>query len=99
MKSYAIVNIEVLDPALFAEYGPRMAQLLKRWGARYLARGGEAEHIEGKWQPSRPVIIEYPSPEVHVLAVASPEYQELKHLRDRSARCDIVHIRGVDDPF
>lgn len=99
MKSYAIVNIEVHDAEVFSDYGPRMAQLLERWGARYLARGGESEHVEGDWRPARLVIIEYPSPEVHAAAVASPEYQELKRLRDRAARCDIVHVHGVEAPL
>jgi uncharacterized protein (DUF1330 family) len=65
-------------------------------GGRFLVRGGELAVLEGDWQPSRLVVLEFED-----LAAArdwyeSEVYQQAKKLRDGAARLRMVAVQGVD---
>lgn len=69
---------------------------IRAGGGRFLARGGEVAVLEGDWQPSRLVVLEFED-----LAAArdwyrSEVYQQAKKLRDGAARLRMVAIQGDD---
>ena len=43
MAAYLFVNIEVKDPAAYAEYRSGVSPMIHKHGGEYLARGGAAE--------------------------------------------------------
>ena len=47
MTAYVISDVEVLDPALIAEYRALAPTTIAQYGGRYLARGGMIEPVEG----------------------------------------------------
>jgi uncharacterized protein (DUF1330 family) len=65
------------------------------YGGRYLARGGPSQTLEGEWQPSRLVILEFPTLEKARAWWDSGEYAPAKKLRHASARTEMVLIEGV----
>ncbi|MFF1415786.1 DUF1330 domain-containing protein [Streptomyces sp. NPDC058289] len=89
MTAYALFdNIEVTDPAKLSEYARRVRTVVERHGGRYLAVGGQIDSVEGEPMLTYPVLIEFPD-----LAAArgwydSPDYQELKALRQSSSRAN-----------
>jgi uncharacterized protein (DUF1330 family) len=95
MKAYAIVNIEILDAHLFAQYQARFPALLEQFGGRYIVRGGQAEVWEGRWSPKRLIVIEFPSMEHAQRLAASDVYKELKAIRDQATRTDWITVEGV----
>lgn len=89
MKAYWIAHVTVTDPEAYAGY-----QALAP-AARFLARGGAHEVMEG---PSldRHVVIEFPSLQAAKACYASPEYQAARGRRDGAATAHVVIVEGLE---
>lgn len=96
MPAYMILDIEVTDPIGFEQYKRVAPPALAVYGGRYLARGGRTDILEGKWVPSRLVILEFPDAARAKQWLESPEYREARDLRRQSATTNIVVIEGVE---
>ncbi len=95
MSAYWIVRVEVTDWDRFAEYVKQTPQLLAKYGARHLIRGGETVSLEGPQETRRIVVIEFPSLELAEECYRSPEYQQLRQLRIGAATGEIIAVAGV----
>ena len=51
--------------------------------------------LEGKWQPQRIVVLEFPSANAIKRFYASPEYQAARAERDGAARMNMIAVEGV----
>jgi uncharacterized protein (DUF1330 family) len=95
MPAYLIVDLDVHDPAGMREYLEGVPKTLAKYGGRYLVRGGKFEIVEGNWQPTRVVLVEFPSMEQAKLWYDCEDYKELRAARFKSATSDIVLVEGV----
>jgi uncharacterized protein (DUF1330 family) len=95
MAAYAIVDVEVTDPARYAEYRQRVPATLAAYGGRFLARGGEHEVVEGHWRPRRLVLLEFPSLAQAWRWYDSEEYREPKGIRLGASNANVVFVEGV----
>ena len=95
MAVYSIVNVQITDPARYAEYREKAPGTIARYGGKYLARGGEVEVLEGDWNPQRLVILEFESMERFNEWYNSPEYAPLKQLRCETSVTEFVVIEGL----
>jgi len=95
MPAYLIVDLEVTDPQAFERYKREVAPNLAGFGARYLARGGRTEVLEGDWSPRRLVILEFPSMARLEEWYRSPSYAPLLELRRRCASSRLVATEGL----
>jgi uncharacterized protein (DUF1330 family) len=84
MAAYLIADIEVLDPAGFAEYQQKVPATIAHYGGRYLVRGGATAVLEGALSPQRCVVLEFPSMAQLKTWYASPEYAPLIAIRERT---------------
>ena len=96
MPAYVIVNTDIQDPANYEEYRRRAPATVHAHGGKYLARGGEMEILEGDWKPVRVVVLEFPSLQRAKQWLDSPEYQAIRPIRQRCAKCDFVLVDGVN---
>lgn len=94
-KGYVLAELEVTDPAQFAEYGKQVVATVQAFGGRYLVRGGAAERMEGDHPMRRMVVLEFPSVEQAKAWYNSKEYAPLKDLRIRSATTQLIIVAGV----
>jgi uncharacterized protein (DUF1330 family) len=95
MSAYLIAEIEVLDPAGYAEYIRLVPATIERYGGRYLARGGTVETVEGGTWPGRVAIVEFAdAARVHEW-LNSPEYRPVRAIRLRTAKSRLRIIEGV----
>ena len=95
-KAYWIAFVTVTDPEAYAGYQALAPAAFAKFGARFLARGGEAETLEGAaWQ--RHVVIEFESKEQAQACYASPEYQTARAKRQNACRADIVIVEGLPE--
>ena len=99
MPAYLIANIEIKDPARYDEYRRMVPPTIAAYGGRFLARGGQVHSLEGPWQPSRLVIVEFPSVERAKAWWSSPEYAEAKALRQATSEGSLIIIEGVAVPL
>lgn len=95
MAAYAIVDLEVTDPASFERYRKEVSANVAAFGGRYLARGGATEVLEGEWFPKRLVILEFPSMAKVKEWYNSPEYAPLLDLRKSSTSSNFVITDGI----
>ena len=63
MPGYIITNAEVFDKDAYGEYGKLAPDAIKKYGGKFLTRGGAAEILEGNWEPHRIVVVKFDSVE------------------------------------
>lgn len=95
MSAYVISDIEITDPAAFADYTRLSPPSVEKYGGRFVVRGGPFEVLEGSWAPSRLAIVSFASVEVAKAWINSPEYRPARQVRQRSARTGLVVVEGV----
>lgn len=94
-KAYWIARVDVRDPEGYKGYVTAAKPAFDRFGARFLARGGTAEAVEGVGR-GRNVIIEFTSMDDARDCYNSPEYQHAKSIRQQFADGEIVLVEAVD---
>ena len=95
MAGYVIIHDEIHDQALFAQFRQRVAATFEAYGGRYLVRGGTIDVMDGDWNPDRIVVVEFDSVDQAKAWFTSPEYSEIKEIRQKAATASIVVVEGV----
>jgi uncharacterized protein (DUF1330 family) len=95
MAAYVILDIEVSDPVRYAEYKDLATPTVAQYGGKYLVRGGKAENLEGDWEPSRIVVLQFESAEQARNWLNSPEYRPAKELRHQTAVTRSIVVEGI----
>ena len=96
-KGYWVVFADVSDPEGYKAYAAENATAFRKYGARFLVRGGATEAAEGKPR-SRVVVIEFPTYAAAVACYRSPEYARAMALRAGKAVLDIAITEGYEGP-
>jgi uncharacterized protein (DUF1330 family) len=94
MPAYVIVDVQIHDPEVYAEYRKLTPAAIAAHGGKFLVRGGAAETLEGDWQPGRVVVLEFDSVEQARTWWASAEYAPAKALRQKSSTTRMILVEG-----
>ena len=65
------------------------------YGGKYLVRGVSGEVLEGLWQPKRLVVLEFESMERAKAWYDSPEYADLKKIRQNASIGNLIFADGA----
>jgi uncharacterized protein (DUF1330 family) len=98
MTAWMIITAQIHDREKFiAGYGPAAGKLVAQFGGRYLLRGPGAQVLEGgpDWAGSSVAVSEWPDKAAALAFWNSPEYAEVKKLREGLAD---VSVLLVDTP-
>lgn len=103
MSAYLISQVQVLDAEAWENYRTRAAQVIARFGGRYLVRGAPAEVIEADWPVEEPppqtvIVAQFPSMKALKAWYASPEYAEAFAFRAAAVRRRMIFVAGIDEP-
>ena len=96
-KGYWVVQVDVSDPDGYKLYVAENAKAFRKYGAKFLARGGKAEAVEGKGR-ARVVVIEFKDYATALECYRSPEYAKAIALRKDKAVADIIVTEGYEGP-
>jgi len=96
-KGYWVVSVDVNDPEEYKKYVAENRNAFRKYGARFLTRGGKSKIVEGKGR-SRLVVIEFKDYETALECYRSPEYAKAIELRKGSAVADIIVADGYHGP-
>ena len=96
-KGYWIGRVDVNNDEGYKAYAAANPAIFKKFGGRFVVRGGKFEAPEGSAR-KRNVVIEFPSYQAALDCYNSPEYQANIKLRQPHATADIVVIEGYDGP-
>lgn len=94
-KGYWIAHVDVRDPERYKDYVATAKPAFERYGARFLARGGAWQALEGEGR-ARNVVIEFPSMQAALDCYNSPEYQAAKAIRITVADAAMTIVEGHD---
>ncbi len=95
MPAYVIVETDIHDPEQYEQYKAASPAAVAGGGGRFVVRGGELAVLEGDWEPTRLVVLEFEDLEAVKRWYDSPEYQAAKKLRDGAANLRMVAVQGV----
>jgi uncharacterized protein (DUF1330 family) len=70
---------------------------VRKYGGRYVVRGGAVTPLTGDWRPERIIVLEFPSAEQMQRWNLSPEYLGLAPLRVRSTKTRAIAVEGYSD--
>ncbi|WP_274643247.1 DUF1330 domain-containing protein [Pseudomonas serbica] len=93
--AYYVAEFEVTDPEGIQPYSTHVESTFKSYGGHFIVRGGKTISLEGDAPKRRRVVIEFDSVEKAQAWYNSPEYTELRKIRQRSAKADVYLIEGV----
>jgi len=80
MATYAVFDVDWRDQNMAKEYREKFGPALEKYGGKTLC-AGPPQLIEGSWNPSRVVILEFPTMDAFRTWYASPEYAPVLKLR------------------
>jgi uncharacterized protein (DUF1330 family) len=95
MPAYVIVETDISDPEQYEQYKAASPGAVAAGGGRFVVRGGELAVLEGDWNPSRLVVLEFDDLEAAKRWYESEIYQDAKKLREGAARLKMVAVQGV----
>ncbi len=95
MSAYIIADVDVTDPQQYEEYKRWSSAAIQAHGAEVLVRGGAVTVLEGDWQPSRIVVLRFPSVEAARAFHDSPEYRRAREARAGAAVMRMIAVEGV----
>ena len=96
-KGYWVGRVDVKDPETYKEYIAANAAAFRKFGARFIVRGGRFENPEGSSR-SRNVVIEFPSYQAALDCWNSPEYKQALAIRAPISDGDMVIVEGYEGP-
>ena len=94
-KGYWIARVDVRDPEGYKDYVAAAKLAFDRYDAKFLARGGTTDAVEGRGC-ARNVVIEFASLKQAQDCYNSPEYQHAKSIRNKVADGEIVLVEGME---
>ena len=96
-KGYWIARVDVTDADGYQAYVRANAEPFRKYGARFIVRGGAFESPEGTPR-ARNIVLEFPDHAAALACYHSPEYQAAKALRDGKGIADLIIVEGYDAP-
>ena len=96
MAAYLVVDTDLTDANRYEDYKRLAKPIVEQHGGEYLARGGEITRKETElWNPTRLVLIRFPTSAQARHFYDSPEYQQVLQISKASARRTVVILEGL----
>ncbi|WP_018416398.1 DUF1330 domain-containing protein [Teredinibacter turnerae] len=96
MSAYIIVDIAIKNETEYKKYITAITPSVTQYGGRYLVRGGNPETLDGSWQSSRMVVMEYPDRATAVAWLEAAELSSIHQMRrDNAHFCNMIVCDGV----
>jgi uncharacterized protein (DUF1330 family) len=96
MAAYLIVDTKITNAETYEAYKMRAKPIVENFGGEYLARGGNTTAPEDElWNPTRLVIVHFPSREHAEAFINSDEYAPVKAIRHKSAQTTLCIVDGI----
>lgn len=94
VPAYLIARVEVTDWNRYRDYTKATPAAIRRFGGKFIVRGGEMVTLEGPPETHRVVIIEFSSLARAKAFYHSQEYSRVKKLREGAATGQLIAIDG-----
>lgn len=96
MSAYCLFdNLSVNDHQKLEEYKKNVFPIVEKYHGKYVVLGGKTEVIEGNWEPTQLVMIEFPNMQFAKKWYDSADYKDLKALRLSATTSNAAIIEGL----
>ncbi|UGS91976.1 DUF1330 domain-containing protein [Ralstonia wenshanensis] len=92
---YILAYVDVTDPVQYEQYKTLSTKAMQTHGAEPLVRGGKTEQLEGEWNPTRIVVLKFPSYDAAKSFYDSEEYLAARSARAKAANMNMIVVEGV----
>ena len=96
MPAYMIVRMDVTDMEQYSEYMKLTPDIIKKYGGKFIIRGGEKVVLEGPEITDRMVMVKFESMEIAQAFYNSEEYQAAIEVRKDAATGSFVVVEGLE---
>ena len=97
MAVYSISSIDVKDWDAYAEYMKLVPAVIRKYGGKYLVRGGEILSDNTTWNPKRIVILEFPTIEDMNSFRDSEDYKPVAAIRIKASDSESFVVEGFKE--
>ena len=94
MSAYFVANIRIHDQKEYDKYLASVDDVFAKFNGKYLAVDEHPCVLEGNWDYTKVVLIEFPSDKELRAWYESEEYQMILKHRLRGAHCDSLLVKG-----
>ncbi|MEH6556691.1 MAG: DUF1330 domain-containing protein [Oceanicoccus sp.] len=95
MSAYLILDTKITDSAAYEAYKLKAKPIAEKFGGVYRVRGSEIDLLENElWEPTRVVVIEFPSKDQARSFYNSEEYKPVRAIRQNNAACTVFLVDG-----
>ena len=94
MSYYFVTNIKIKDKLEYQKYIDRIDEVFSKFKGNYLAVDDKPKIVEGNWEYSRVVIIEFATEQDFNSWYNSKEYQEILKFRMSASDSDGILVKG-----
>ncbi|MGA1978246.1 MAG: DUF1330 domain-containing protein [Bacteroidales bacterium] len=95
MKYYFVAQIRINYPSEYEKYLDRFDDIFSKYNGKYLAIDESPALLEGKWDYTKSVLIEFDSKKDFEDWYYSEDYQKILKYRLNSSTCDTILLEGV----
>ena len=95
MPAYVIVDVTIQDFKEYEEYKKLTPAAIAAYDGKFIVRGGQTTTLEGKWNPGRIVVLEFPTVDRAKEWWSSEIYTKAKIIRQRSADTKMIIVDGI----
>lgn len=93
--AYIIVDVDIHNPEIYEDYKKQVVPIVTAFGGEYIARGGALDVVQDElWQPTRIVLLKFPSVVQAKAFMNSPEYAPVKQMRLDNSTGTLVIVEG-----
>jgi uncharacterized protein (DUF1330 family) len=94
MSVYVMARINIHDRSGYSNYIAGFMAVFARFNGKLLSVDERPELLEGAWDVTRTVLMEFPTRSDAMAWYRSREYQDLAKLRLAASEADIVLVQG-----
>ncbi|MGB7285795.1 MAG: DUF1330 domain-containing protein [Salaquimonas sp.] len=95
-KGYWIAHVDVHDPERYKDYVAGAAEAFEQYDAKFFARGGDSEVLEGDLTGKRHVIIEFKDLITAKACWSSSTYQAAREHRLAASKGSVTIVEGIE---
>lgn len=96
MSYYFVAQIKINNNTDYQKYIDKAGAIFKKYNGQYLAVDNNPVLLEGEWEYTRSVIIQFNNKEDFVNWYYSDEYQNILKHRLKAADCDTILVKGLE---
>ena len=96
MSVYIIARFKIYDRAAYDRYEEGFGPIFEKFDGKMLSIDEEPTVLQGEWDYTRSVLIEFPSKESAFAWMTSPEYQEIAKDRLAGSEGESIMVEGFE---